>query len=91
MAESILRTVGVAVDICSDLQTLVRGIGRGVGFALITEEVRRDIWSLSDRSCSHAYRVAQECGLDWRSMGLVTQSVERFRPGPASENAHRIE
>ncbi len=41
VAESVLRPAGIAVEICPDLQTLVREIKQGAGFALVTEEALR--------------------------------------------------
>jgi two-component sensor histidine kinase len=41
VADNVLRTAGIAVEICQDLQSLVREIGWGAGFAVVTEESLR--------------------------------------------------
>jgi FixJ family two-component response regulator len=41
VAADILRSVGIAAEICPDLPALVREISRGAGFALVTDEAFR--------------------------------------------------
>jgi len=42
VAADILRSVGIASEICPDIPALVRGIARGAGFALVTDEALRN-------------------------------------------------
>lgn len=42
VAADILRSVGIASEICPDMPALVRGIAEGAGFALVTDEALRN-------------------------------------------------